>query len=262
MPSRRGPMPSRLLTACVSLSVLIVVAAGVEGGARFTGPRWVPHFHPRPVVPPTPSRPPAPLATQAPGVNRSAVRLPIGTILMWTAVALAIVLAVLLIWWWRKRAPRRGGPRPIEVPSAPAVAADVGRATEPEPDAPVLRSGLEEALLQLERDGEPADAVVRAWLGLQQTAEQAGVARWPSETPTEFTSRILRRFFATTHEGGRNDAGPTGNAAITTLLRLYLRTRFGEHPVTAADVALVRQALRELVRTWGPVAVPNARAEH
>jgi hypothetical protein len=105
----------------------------------------------------------------------------------------------------------------------------------------VIRSGLEEALLELERDVEPGDAVVRAWLGLQQSAEQSGVARGRSETPTEFTSRILGRVFA-------NDSA--GNEAIATLLRLYLRTRFGDHPVTDADVVLVRGALRELVRTW------------
>jgi hypothetical protein len=116
---------------------------------------------------------------------------------------------------------------------------------------PVIRSGLEEALLELEREVEPGDAVVRAWLGLQQTAEQSGVARGRSETPTEFTSRILGRVFA-------NDSA--GRDAIATLLRLYLRTRFGDHPVTAEDVALVRRALQELVRTWDTAAVPRARA--
>jgi hypothetical protein len=136
----------------------------------------------------------------------------------------------------------------VEAP--PAVAAGVGQPVEPEPDVPVIRSGLEEALIELERDVEPGDAVVRAWLGLQQSAEQSGVARGRSETPTEFTSRILGRVFA-------NDSA--GNEAIATLLRLYLRTRFGDHPVTDADVALVRRALQELVRTWDSAGAQRNR---
>jgi hypothetical protein len=50
-----------------------------------------------------------------------------------------------------------------------------------------------------------------------------------------------------------------GGEAIATLLRLYLRTRFGDHPVTDADVTLVRQALRELVRTWDSSRVRPTR---
>ena len=239
----------RVLAWCVSLGALVVVAAGVEGGAHFSGPRWVPDFHAGPVVAPPPS-PQATFATPGPVSQPSTAHLPIGTILFWTAVFLVVVLAVVFVLWWRRRAPRRRAPRPVEAETPPVVAAEVGRAAEPEPDVPVIRSGLEEALLELERDVEPGDAVVRAWLGLQQTAEQSGVARGRSETPTEFTSRILGRVFA-------NDSA--GKDAIATLLRLYLRTRFGDHPVTADDVVLVRHALRELVRTWDSSGVPRGR---
>jgi hypothetical protein len=239
----------RVLAWCVSLGVLVVVAAGVEGRARFTGPRWVPDFHAGPVVASPPSRPQATFATPPP-TSSSKVHVPLGTILFWTAVTLAIVLAVLVVLWWRRQPPRRRAPRPAEAEAPPVIAAGVGQPVEPEPDVPVIRSGLEEALLELERDVEPGDAVVRAWLGLQQTAEQSGVARGRSETPTEFTSRILGRVFANDSAGGE---------AIATLLRLYLRTRFGDHPVTDADVTLVRQALRELVRTWDSSRVRPTR---
>lgn len=243
-------MPSRRVLAwCIALGAVVVVAAGVEGGAHFSGPRWVPSFHAGPVTPPTPSRSPA-RPTQPAVAKPSTLHIPIGTILFWTAIALAVVLALLLVLWLRRRAPWRRAPRPVEVEAPPVVAAEVGRAAEPEPDAPVIRSGLEEALLELERDVEPGDAVVRAWLGLQQTAEQSGVTRGRSETPTEFTSRILGRVFA-------NDSA--GNEAVATLLRLYLRTRFGDHPVTDADVVLVRQVLQELLRTWDPSTVPPTR---
>ena len=240
----------RALAWSVSLGALVVVAAGVEGSAHFSGPRWVPDFHVNPAAPPTQRAPQPTLATPAPESSNSAVHLPIATILFWTAIAIAVGLVLLLILWLRRRAPRRRAPQPIEAEAPPAVAAGVGRPAEPEPDVPVIRSGLEEALLELERDVEPGDAVVRAWLGLQQTAEQSGVSRGRSETPTEFTSRILGRVFA-------NDTA--GSEAIATLLRLYLRTRFGDHPVTDADVTLVRRALRELVRTWDSSGVRPTR---
>jgi hypothetical protein len=238
-----------MLAWCVALGAVVVVAAGVEGAAHFSGPRWVPDFHAGPVVASPPSRPQATFATPPPASN-SKVHVPLGTILFWTAIALAVVLVVLLVVWLRRQAPRRRAPHPAEVEAPPAVAAGVGQPVEPEPDVPVIRSGLEEALIELERDVEPGDAVVRAWLGLQQSAEQSGVARGRSETPTEFTSRILGRVFA-------NDSA--GNEAIATLLRLYLRTRFGDHPVTDADVALVRRALQELVRTWDSAGAQRNR---
>jgi hypothetical protein len=98
-------------------------------------------------------------------------------------------------------------------------------------------TGIELALQALDDEREPADAVVRAWLGLQQTAEESGIVRGASETPTEFASRVLTRAFA--------DAQP-----LRTLLRLYLRTRFGDHPVTAGDVTAVRAALERLLASW------------
>jgi hypothetical protein len=180
------------------------------------------------------------LPAKLPGADQSPTHFPMASILLWTAVGLGVVLALFLFLWWRRWAPRHRGSRPI-APAPPQPVAQAASRIEAEPDVPVIRSGLEEALLSLEQDAEPDDAVVRAWLGLQQKAEQSGVARRPAETPTEFTSRILNRVFPSARGG---------NDAIATLLRLYLRTRFGDRPVTAADVALVRDALRELVRTW------------
>ncbi len=106
---------------------------------------------------------------------------------------------------------------------------------EPEPER--LLTGVECALAALDQGLEPGDAVVRAWLGLQETAEESGIARRKAETPTEFTSRILGAAFV-------------DDGAVRTLLRLYLRTRFGEHPVTPDDVAEVSEALQHLVSSW------------
>jgi hypothetical protein len=108
---------------------------------------------------------------------------------------------------------------------------------QPEPDPPALRTGIELALQVLDEQRDPTDAIVRAWLGLQEAAEESGIVRQPAETPTEFTSRIVNRASA-------------DDRAVRTLLRLYLRTRFGDHPVTSDDVTVARVALQELVRTW------------
>jgi hypothetical protein len=72
---------------------------------------------------------------------------------------------------------------------------------------------------------------------LQQTAEESGIVRRASETPTEFASRVLSSAFA-------------DDRALRTLLRLYLRTRFGDHPVSADDVTVVREALQQLLTNW------------
>lgn len=160
---------------------------------------------------------------------------PLPSALLWVAVGIAaIVAAVILYRWWMGRPSRAAaGVR------APAVEQlrEMPVEPEPEPEAPVLLSGIELALQVLDEQREPADAIVRAWLGLEQTAQESGIVRRPSETPTEFTSRILSGAFA-------------DDTAVRTLLRLYLRTRFGDHPVTADDVASVREALEGLVHSW------------
>ena len=155
-------------------------------------------------------------------------------------------MGILALLWrcWNGRPTRAA----LSLNSA-AVAATPAVPSEPEPEAdtPALRTGIDLALQALdEQQRDPADAIVRAWLGLQETAEESGIARRPAETPTEFTSRILR-------------GALTDDRAIKTLLRLYLRTRFSDHPVTQADVADVRAALQELLRTW-PAAVSTAGA--
>jgi len=49
-------------------------------------------------------------------------------------------------------------------------------------DAPVQLAALQE--------GTPRNAIVACWLRLEKAAGQAGVARHPAETSTEFTARV------------------------------------------------------------------------
>ncbi len=162
-------------------------------------------------------------------------------IVLWVIVAIAAVGVAMLVWrWWAGRPSRAATAQNSAVTAATS---EIPIGPEPEPDTPALRTGIELALQMLDEQREPADAIVRAWLGLQETAAESGIVRRPAETPTEFTSRILSRAFG-------------DDRAIRTLLRLYLRTRFGDHPVTDDDVAAVRAALQDLVRTWPAPELP------
>jgi hypothetical protein len=221
---------SRTLVLSLALVVLVVVAAGLAGTAHFTGPRWYPHLaaakHQPTTTTPLAKLKTAPLKTSS---QHGSFTLP-----SWLPIALivAIVLVIAaLLWRWL-----RGRPAP-PAPSVHAPSVGLTRAAPPAPEPEAMLTGIELALQVFDEQREPADAVVRAWVGLEETARESGIVRGPSETPTEFTLRILRGVFA-------------DDRAILTLRRLYLRTRFGDHPVTADEVADVRDALQRLVASW------------
>ena len=220
----------RALAGGVSLAVLVVAVAGVSGTTHFAGPRWVPNL----TISAGSHHAPPP-RTRAGHVSTGGGHFPTWLVIAALGVLAAVALWAVARWLWRRWPRRRSRPAPGPRFVAAATTSEI--VAEPEPDTPAVRSGIETALEVLDAQREPADAIVRAWLGLQQTAEDSGIVRGVAETPTEFTTRIIGR-------------AVTDDRAIRTLLRLYLRTRFGDHPVTVDDVALVRTALHELVRTW------------
>ena len=213
------------------LVVLVIVAAGIGGTSHFTGPRWVPHLgstgHTRLV--PAPSTKAKVAHPKRPFVKSGPATVPAWLIGLAIVVALAGVAAVLWRLWSRRRLPAAPAPHAASVQATRVIPVE----PEPEPEPAALLTGIELALRELDEHRDPGDAVVRAWLGLQESAQESGIVRQAAETPTEFTSRILSHAFA-------------DDRAVRTLLRLYLRTRFGDHPVTADDVAAVRDALQRL----------------
>lgn len=158
--------------------------------------------------------------------------MPLGPV-VWVPVGVALMVAAVLAWRWWTGHRRRPG---LHV-HAPAVAGARPDPAEAAPEPEFLLTGIEPTLQLLDEPREPADAIVRAWLGLEQSAQESGIVRRPEETPTEFTARILKAAFA-------------DDRAVQVLLRLYLRARFGDRPVTSDDVTAVRGILRELVQTW------------
>jgi hypothetical protein len=107
-------------------------------------------------------------------------------------------------------------------------------------DGATVRRAVRRALDQLRRpaDGDPGDAVIAAWLTLEQAAAAAGSGRAAHQTPTEFASAVLA--------GHQLDA-----ASLDRLRVLYLRARFAtgsvHQPVTTADVEAAADALETLV---------------
>jgi hypothetical protein len=216
----------------VLLVVVVIAAAGLAGTPHFSGARFLPQVksgtHGTPPAVKNPVTAPPATPHQSSGSSNSA---------LWAGVIGLVLVGLLVAWlvrrgWLNRRRPPVGSLTGSASMQAVEVSAPVPPA-EPE----VLLTGIEHALRALEGERDPGDAVVRAWLGLEETAGESGIQRGPSETPTEFTSQIMRAAFA-------------DDRAIGTLLRLYLRTRFGDHPVSADDVSAVRVALQHLVDNW------------
>jgi hypothetical protein len=222
------------------ICVVVAIGAGLQGAFSFTGPRWIPGV--KPVPPPVDtSRPTAassavPSAPVHPGNGVNFGWIPILIVLALIVTALAVVLVRYL---WRHRIGRV-----VQTADVELVLGEPGEIPETEADLPTLHRGLLRAADVLETSREPRDAIVRAWLGLQEAAEDSGLRRRPSETPTEFTTRVFSSI----------DADALAAAA---LLTVYLRVRFRSIPATDDDVLAARSAIQRLRETWPAAARTN-----
>lgn len=239
MTAERGPEPATSRTprgkaltpalVVVSLvTLLAVVAAGVGGGWSLQSRRWfdgmalsgdqTPPVISPPVLPPPMSRA-GPVQQWIAGILMGLV-----------ALALLAGLIYLLRWLWQRR-PRRAVVLEDKPDTTPAGVLAVA-------DLPTLLRGAEIAeTILLERGGMPRDLVLRCWLALEEAAAASGAARRPSDSPTEFTGKVLRSTAA--------DA-----TSVDTLLRLYHLARFSSHPIIDDDVRAARTAVIKLAATW------------
>ncbi|WP_345376313.1 DUF4129 domain-containing protein [Frondihabitans cladoniiphilus] len=220
------------------LVLLVVVGAATVGPLVFTGPRWSPSGT-LPTRTPTPqpvTNTPAPL-TSPPAAK------PTGAPpnLTWLAIVVGSLVAAAIVFFvvraLRQRVRRRDRAVAAELEEIPL---DLDLAPdEPsiETSAPYLRRGLRRALDLMDGERAPTDAIVEAWLGLQEAAEDAGHQRLSAETPTEFTTRILALL-------------PVDGESLDVLRRLYLAVRFGDATATADDVARARAAVQKLADDW------------
>lgn len=230
----------RVTITCAALFIVLLIGAALQGAPAFTGLRWVPSGPqgPAKVDPTMPPLPSASLSPSSPPPAKQPFSLDL-TPVLWILAVIVVILAVLaFLRWWARRPPRQE-PALLDAEVTATVALEPQDEGSKIPDAPTMRRGFAHALRILSDEREPHDAIVRAWLGLQEAAEESGIQRRAAETPTEFTSRIVAQ-------------KPADEAAVATLLGLYLRVRFGDHPATPADVVQARLAYQSLAASWAP----------
>lgn len=236
--------PAARLTATV-----LLVTTAVLGAATATP--W--DLHPPHL--PTPDLTLAPPPAAAPDTSPSPTPQPTPeppTDITWLAIAAAIVVGLLLLvvatrvvrhllTVYRERATTR----PDTLPG--------GTATDTlgdDVDIPEIQDAVTRALAHLDGHARPRDAVVAAWVALEEAAERAGAHRDPAQTATEFAGTVLA-------------ATPAPPTAVTRLRALYQRARFTDRPVDRRAVDQAREALADIARSLDvPDVQPDDGAPH
>lgn len=221
-----------LFVAVSVLFLIVVLSATLQGTPTFNPPQL-------PGLPPVPRQTetaaPAESSDPLPDSESETVTAIIGAVLATLVVIVALVLLLLLVRFllalWRNRPLPEASAGPIDVGTA---GQDAG---EPLPDEAVVRRGIVAASDSIDLHERAGDAIVAAWLALEETAADAGRARAASETPGEFTVRILEH-------------RPVVAEPTRALLTLFQRVRFGEHVADESDRAKAAAALREISEGW------------
>lgn len=255
MGSRNGRVG---LIAAVAVAGVAVVAGSVLAGPVEVGPpRWVPSAHDRlPTMPAAPGDDGGVSYADNGGGHAGAIFVAIIEIV---AVVVAVLLLALLVRVLVRRIADRGRKvRRDQVAASSGVFAVVDPDTAVPP--PVMQRGIARALALLDEPRAPADAVVEAWLGLEDAAVAAGAGRGAAETAAEYATRIVARF-------------DTDRDAARRLLRLYQDVRYGARQVDGGAVDTARACLLRLQESWhaasdaasgvdaaGPGAAPGADA--
>ena len=103
-------------------------------------------------------------------------------------------------------------------------------------DLPEIQDAVTLALAHLDGHARPRDAVIAAWVALEEAAERAGAHKDPAQTPTEFAGTVLA-------------ATPAPPAAVARLRTLYQRARFTDRPIDRPAVTQAREALADIARS-------------
>lgn len=145
-------------------------------------------------------------------------------------VLVRVIVRALKELWRRRALERRSG-------------AEIGRGEVPAPapvqsvDAPVVRDGILGAIDALQAHAAPSDAIVAAWVGLEESAQRAGMRRAAAETPGEFTLRVV---------GSR----PGSGGDVRELLRMYEAVRYGDREPAEQERVRARELLERIHREW------------
>jgi hypothetical protein len=198
-------------------------AAAIVGGAiclflLLTLPFLVPNAATPPAATPGNAVPSGPTSTTAPAGH------PTSTALTWLLVGSAtalLLLAPAAVFVRRRRARRERR----------AVVSDA---------AEWVGSDLRRSLADLGSERDPRLAVQRAYARMEESLGEIELSRAPDETPTEFTTRVLRVLGASA-------------AAASDLTGLFEVARFSDHPMDEEDR---RRAIASVRRVEGEVAPP------
>jgi len=229
-PSRR--LAPALLVLTVAGLALVVFASGHHSAWVWHPPTWnfQPIYPSMPVQQESPAyAPPGDLSQAAPSAWWRWV---------WISLGVTVALAVLfLLGRWLCRLISALASSNIERPGGRGAVVPVAAVLTPQE----VTDAVDEALRRLDEAKTPTDAVIAAWLALEQTAARHKLTRDPAQTVTEFTALLLA-----------NSAVPPDDTAV--LRSLYLRARFSGLPTTSADVQRARAALEHTARALEPKA--------
>jgi len=210
--------------------MLGVTAAGFVVLASAGGPV-------RPVSESTLTASPRPLPTESPGETveaptpappppeRDGEQRPIPEWIqaLWQALVwLTIAAIVVFLGWVIYRVVRK-----VELPQAETEDTDWERMK-----ADRLAEAVDTGLSRIDT-GTATDAVIACWVALEEAAASAGVPRDPSETPAEFTVRVL-------------GVGGISEPELVRLGELYREARYSTHGSTEQVRAEARSALLRL----------------
>lgn len=214
--------------AAVAAALLLMLWASMGGPVSVTSHAGPPAIH-------TPNSAPTPKSPARAGArpHHHPVGPPARHDLGWLGEALTVLIVTglgLLVLWllrrWHEVATRYQRARDVDF--------EAGLPSDKSPSA--IRTelvgqyaGQLAALTEL----PPRNGIVQAWVLFEQAAAQAGAAREPSETATDFVVRLLHLL----------DIDP---ATVGRLRGLYVEARFSEHPTGVQQRDQARAALEAI----------------
>lgn len=233
--SERSVKRAATAIVVIGLFMVVMVAASVQGTPVIIPPDLAPAAG-EPFEVPAPTSSPSPTPTPPPEPRSEIVEAVISLVFVLMGIAalavivLFIVRALMRMWRERPLRAREGGDVEFEETSS-------GITQEADATAPAIRRGIAGALRSIDERAVADDAIIAAWVGLEESAADAGITRGRSETPAEFALRIITR------RAGITDAA-------TALLALYERVRFGGYVSQESDRDEARAALTTIEEGW------------
>ena len=226
------------ILSVAGLFLVMIVVARFQGTPVFTPPEFLVPEHDRPAQPDASlGEPGMPDFSSHSELNPLLTAI-VSNIVMVIGIGMAVAVGIGILWLVVRTVTRLWSQRRLRKRAGASLAAVQDGASSEERASAAVQSGIVEALQDIEDHMDPGEAIVAAWMGLEQSARRAGFVRSVSETPMEFTRRIIVR--------------AAGSAAeVDSLLRLYERVRFGGYIADEGDRARARDALRSIQEVRG-----------